>query len=135
MSPLDFTTSTVKVSSQSFFQPEYSSPAENNYVFSYLIRITNEGASPVRLLRRHWVITDATSQIREVEGEGVVGLQPILAPGQSHEYTSWVQFPTPMGTMEGRFLMEQLFSDPEESHRFFQAEIPRFLHIAPELMN
>lgn len=135
MFPSDFTTDTVSVEARSAYQPDYSVPIDDNYVFAYRVRITNRGQRSVRLLRRHWIVTDGAGQIREVEGEGVVGQKPVLAPGQSHEYTSWVQLDTPMGSMEGSFLMEHPASSPNEQATFFRAEIPRFLHMAPELLN
>lgn len=135
MSPSDFTFDTISVKVRSVYQPDYSVPIDSNYVFAYRVRITNKGQEYVRLLRRHWIITDAAGQIKEVEGEGVVGQKPVLAPGQSHEYTSWVQLETPIGTMEGSFLMEKPAKSPNEESTFFQAEIPKFIHIAPELLN
>lgn len=135
MTPSDFTIDTVSVKAFSTYQSEYSVPVDNNYVFAYRVRITNRGQHSVRLLRRHWIVTDAAGQIKEVEGEGVVGQKPVLAPGQSHEYTSWVQLETPMGSMEGSFLMEQPANSPNDQSTFFRAEIPKFFHVSPELLN
>ncbi len=131
----DFTIDTVRVAAASAFQPDYSRPVEGHYVFAYRIRIKNTGNKPARLLRRHWIITDAAAQVKEVEGEGVVGQKPTILPGDTHEYDSWVQLDTPLGTMEGTFLMEQPAESPEERAVFFRAEIPRFLLSAPELAN
>ncbi len=88
------------------FVEEQSDLHDDHYVFAYTIRITNRGEAPARLLSRHWVITDAHGQIQEVRGEGVVGQQPLLASGESFEYTSAAAIPTPNGTMEGSYRME-----------------------------
>jgi len=133
MSLQDFTTQPVSVSAVSIYQPNYSKPLENQYVFAYRIRITNHGKIPTRLLRRHWIVTDAAGEIREVEGEGVVGKQPLILPGDTHEYVSWIQLSTPLGAMEGSYLMERQLETGEVKH--FNATVPRFLHIAPELNN
>lgn len=135
MQPSDFTTDTVLVAAQSHFQADYSDPINEHYVFAYRVRITNTGRFPVRLLRRHWIVTDGTGQVREVEGEGVVGQKPLLQPGESHEYTSWVQLPTPIGSMRGTFLMELPANSPDSRSEYFRAVIPRFLHEAPEILN
>lgn len=131
----DFTIDTVRVSARSQYQPDYSSPSEQRYTFSYLVRIANEGPKPVRLLRRHWTIISGTGDIKEVEGAGVIGQTPTIMPGESHEYTSWVQFETPIGIMHGTYLMEQPATAPDEQAVYFRAEIPRFQHLAPELLN
>lgn len=134
MSLSDNTTQPISVAVQSYYQPIYSKPLEELYVFAYRIMISNHGNSPAKLLRRHWIVTDAAGQVREVEGEGVVGQQPTILPGQSYEYTSWIQLATPIGTMHGTFAMER----PAENGlgvEAFQAVIPRFTHVAPELYN
>jgi ApaG protein len=131
----DFTIDTVRVSARSKYQPDYSSPKEQRYTFSYLVRIVNEGQEPVRLLRRHWMIISATGDVKEVEGAGIVGQTPTIMPGEFYEYTSWVQFDTPLGLMHGTYLMEQPATSPEEKAVYFRAEIPRFSHMAPELLN
>lgn len=131
----DFTIDTVRVSSVSAYHAGHSQPVDGNYVFAYRIRITNMGKLPARLLRRHWFIIDGAGQVKEVEGEGVVGQKPTILPGDTYEYTSWVQFTTPTGAMEGNFLMEQPAASPDEKAIFFRAEIPRFLCTAPELLN
>lgn len=132
MSLSDNTTQPIDVSVESIYQPVYSKPLEELFVFAYRIVISNHGAWPVKLLRRHWVVTDAAGQVREVEGEGVVGQQPTILPGQNYEYVSWIQLATPIGAMHGDFTMERTKGGETEE---FQAPIPRFTHVAPELFN
>jgi len=127
------TTQDVTVSAESHYQEGYSKPAEEQFVFSYLIRIENKGSHSVRLLSRAWEVIDAAGNRRLVEGDGVVGQQPDILPGHAHEYTSWVQFETPLGAMQGNYLMVR--TDSRGNEEFFQVEVPRFLHEAPELLN
>lgn len=134
MSLPDYTTQPVAVSVESFYQKDYSKPLDDLYVFAYRIRISNQGNFPARLLRRHWLVTDGAGQIREVEGEGVVGQQPIILPGEHHEYISWIQLSTPIGAMEGSYTMEKINGN-EGPTELFSAHIARFLHFAPELAN
>jgi ApaG protein len=96
------------------------------YVFAYHIRITNESPARVRLLSRHWIIVDADGERHEVRGQGVIGLQPDLAPGQSFQYESFCPLPTPWGTMEGEYLMEN------ETGERFQIQIGRFFLVADD---
>jgi ApaG protein len=93
----------VKVESQ--YDPSRSRPHQNQWFFLYTVRIANEGSVTVQLLSRHWLITDADGEIQEVRGPGVVGEQPILAPGQSFEYTSGCPLTTPFGSMHGTYQM------------------------------
>lgn len=86
---------------------EQSDPAQGQFLFTYRIRISNEGRLPAKLLSRHWIITDADGRVQEVKGEGVVGEQPRIGPGESFEYESFCQLETPWGTMEGTFMMER----------------------------
>jgi ApaG protein len=110
----------VRIRVETNHHPERSSPAENEWFFSYTIPISNEGARPVQLLTRHWIITDANGNIEEVRGPGVVGHQPVLATGQSFEYTSFCPLKTSFGTMHGTF---QMRADRGET---FDAEIAPF---------
>jgi len=114
------TTRGVVVVVRSGYVPEHSQPAHSRWFFSYRIRISNRGPSPVQLLNRHWVITDAHGRVEEVRGPGVVGEQPRLAPGESFEYTSFCPLTTPFGTMEGSY--EMVTEDGER----FRAKIGRF---------
>lgn len=130
----DYKTTPVSVEARSIYEPTYSNPLENIYVFSYLIKITNHGKTKTQLLSRQWIITDATGQARIVEGEGVVGQQPIILPGQTYEYTSWLQLETPIGAMEGHYVMEEQY-DRGHRKKIFLASVPKMIHIAPELLN
>jgi ApaG protein len=98
-------TNNIRVEVLSRHAPENSRPANDEWVFQYTIRITNEGSDTVQLLSRHWIITDALENVREVDGPGVVGQQPVLGPGESFKYSSWCPLKTPTGVMRGTFLM------------------------------
>lgn len=115
----------VRVGVSPWFIDEHSDPAERRYVFGYRITITNEGDRWAKLLSRRWTIVDATGQREEVGGEGVVGQQPELSPGQSFEYASFCPLPTPWGTMEGIYTMQR-----DDGTRF-DVNIGRFYLVAP----
>lgn len=102
------------------YLPQRSKPREQQYAFSYTIVISNHSQSTVQLLTRHWHVTDETGQSREVVGDGVVGEQPVLEPGQSFEYTSGIPLPTPSGVMFGTYGMKT------DSGETFDIEIPAF---------
>ena len=127
------TTQSVTVSAESFYQEQYSEPEKQQYVYAYHIRIENQGARPVQLLSRAWEVINATGERRHVEGEGVVGQQPVILPGDQYEYTSWVQFETPIGAMRGSYVMSR--EDRRGREELFQVDVPKFLHVAPEVMN
>ena len=93
------------VSVETAFVAEQSDVEQNRYVFSYSIVITNTGTVPAQLISRHWVITDAAGTVQEVRGLGVVGVQPLLKPGEQFEYTSGTVINTPVGTMHGSYHM------------------------------
>ena len=95
----------IQIGVETAYTPEQSEPARKRYAFAYTITISNRGAVPARLLSRHWVITDATGKVQEVRGEGVVGEQPYLEPGESFRYTSGAVLETPLGTMQGSYQM------------------------------
>jgi len=95
----------VRVEVLSRYVPENSRPMEDELVFQYTVRITNQGTETVQLLSRHWIITDALEHVREVQGPGVVGEQPTLAPGESFKYSSWCPLKTPTGMMRGTYQM------------------------------
>ncbi len=111
------------------FLPEESAPDDGRYVFAYTIRIHNHGTVPAQLISRHWIITDANGKVQEVRGEGVVGEQPRLAPGESFEYTSGAVLETGLGTMRGSYRMRTddgtAFDAPIDP---FTLSIPRTLH-------
>ena len=98
-------THNVRVEVESKYAPEYSQPIQELWRFIYTIRITNEGHEQVQLLRRHGIITDATGHVEEVEGEGVIGEQPVLGPGESFQYSSWCSLKTAKGVMRGTYQM------------------------------
>jgi ApaG protein len=95
----------VRVSVRSQYLAEQSSPRDDRYVFAYTVSISNEGSEPAQLRTRHWIITDGRGVVEEVRGDGVVGEQPSLQPGQTFQYTSGCVLPTPVGTMQGSYRM------------------------------
>ena len=116
----------IRVDVSANYVGEQSKPEEGHYAFSYTITIRNEGQVPARLLTRHWVITDANGKVKEVRGEGVVGEQPVLAPGERFEYTSGVPLPTASGFMTGRYQMVN------ESGEKFEIDVPTFSLDSPD---
>ncbi|GAB5522297.1 MAG: Co2+/Mg2+ efflux protein ApaG [Roseivirga sp.] len=120
----------VQVSVETNYQPEYSSPTQLHYVFTYRITIENRSDYTVKLHSRHWFIHDANNTIREVEGEGVVGQQPILEPGQVHQYVSGCNLRSGLGKMHGTYLMEKVVDGSQ-----FEVIIPEFTMIVPYLLN
>ncbi len=124
------TTQGVKVTVTTNYLPDYSSPAQQHFVFAYKINIENNSEFTVKLLRRHWYIHDSNGVVREVEGEGVVGQQPVLEPGESHEYVSGCNLKSGIGKMRGTYLMERLVDG-----RQFQVVIPEFVLIVPYKLN
>jgi ApaG protein len=95
----------IRVEVETSYVDEQSDPNERRYVFSYTITIRNEGRVPARLLTRHWIITDANGKVQEVRGDGVVGEQPHLKPGQGFRYSSGAVLETPVGAMQGSYEM------------------------------
>jgi ApaG protein len=95
----------IRVDVSTSYVDDQSKPEEDRYVFSYTITIRNEGEVPARLMTRHWVITDANGKVKEVRGEGVVGEQPYLLPGQGFRYSSGAVLETPVGSMQGSYQM------------------------------
>ncbi len=105
MSTSEATTRNIRVRVQAEYDPGRSRPQQSLWFFLYTVQIANEGRETVQLLTRHWVITDGMGKVEEVEGPGVVGKQPVLAPGQSFEYTSGCPLTTPFGSMHGTYQM------------------------------
>lgn len=95
----------IEVEVEPEYLPEESRPAASEFVFAYHVTITNRGDTEVQLMSRHWIITDGEGEVREVRGPGVVGEQPKLKPGESHQYSSFCPLPTPTGNMRGSFQM------------------------------
>ena len=120
----------VKVSVETIYQPEYSNPANDHYMFAYKISIENVGISSVQLLRRHWEIFDSNGAKREVEGEGVVGQQPVILSGQSYQYTSAANLTSDIGKMYGTYEMENLFDKKK-----LTVAIPEFKLVATPKLN
>ena len=111
------------------YLPEQSEPDEERYVFAYTVTIANTGETRAQLVSRHWIITDGKGQVNEVRGQGVVGEQPVLEPGQAFEYTSGCPLETPVGTMRGSYLCVA-----EDGTRF-QAEVPEFALAGPRTLH
>jgi ApaG protein len=111
------------------FLDDQSAPEENRYAFAYTIRIRNAGRVPARLLTRHWIITDANGKVQEVRGDGVVGEQPWLRPGEDFEYTSGAVLETIVGTMRGSY---QMVADDGTA---FEAPIPEFTLAIPRTLH
>lgn len=122
-------TAGIKVEVESRYLASRSKPLEQYFVFPYHIRISNESDRPAKLISRHWFITDGFGTVREVEGDGVVGEQPYLLPGEQFEYTSWSSLVTPTGMMMGSFRM---IDDLAQS---FKVVIPSFTLVVPDLLN
>lgn len=120
----------VKVSVETEYQPSYSSPSQYHYVFTYRITIENQSEFTIQLKRRHWHIHDAGFTTREVEGEGVVGQQPILEPGQSHQYVSGCNLKSGIGKMDGTYQMERVVDGA-----IFTVIVPAFTMVAPIRLN
>jgi ApaG protein len=95
----------ISVDVETTYLDDQSEPREQRYVFAYTITIRNEGEVPAKLLTRHWIITDANGRVQEVRGDGVVGEQPYLKPGQGFRYSSGAVLETPVGTMQGTYQM------------------------------
>lgn len=125
----DAVTRGVRVQVRSTYLPERSSPPEGHYFFTYRVRISNEGGETVQLVSRHWIITDADGRTEEVRGPGVVGEQPVLAPGEAFEYTSFCPLPSPIGSMHGTYQMVTAGGSS------FDAEIAAFSLAVPNALN
>jgi ApaG protein len=119
----------ITVAVKTAYLPEQSDPARSTYVFAYTIKITNTGEIAAQLISRHWIITDADSQVQEVKGLGVVGQQPLLQPGESFEYTSGTSLATAVGTMRGTYQMVA------GDGKTFDAEIPQFTLSMPRVLH
>jgi ApaG protein len=120
----------IEISVETFYQPDYSNPVSGEYMFAYRITIDNHNSFPVKLHRRHWNIFDSNGSQREVEGEGVVGVQPTMQPGERYQYVSGCNLRTEMGKMFGTYLMENL-----NTKTTFDVNIPTFEMIVPFKMN
>jgi ApaG protein len=126
---VEMTSDGIRIRVRSTYLPERSLPRDRRFAFAYTVSISNEGDDSAQLRRRHWIITDAVGEIREVEGEGVVGAQPLLHPGESFEYTSGCVLETPHGSMKGSYMMLR------PDGRCFEAQIHPFVLADPAAMN
>ena len=120
MSTSEAITNGVCVEVEAVYSPEHSNPEQSEWFFLYTIRITNQADQTVQLLNRHWIITDGTGKQQEVRGDGVVGEQPVLEPGEAFEYTSGCPLATPFGSMEGSY------GFVAEDRSSFAARVARF---------
>jgi len=119
----------IAVSATPQYIAEQSDPANDTYVFAYTIAIENVGTVAAQLVSRHWIITDATGEVQEVRGLGVVGRQPLLQPGEKFVYTSGCQLDTPVGTMRGSYQLTAV--DGQQ----FEARIPEFTLAVPHVLH
>src|SRR5258705_3501356 len=116
----------VRVEVLSRHSAENSRPLHDEWVFQYTVRITNQGAETLQLISRHWIITDALEHTEEVKGPGVVGEQPVLAPGESFKYSSWCPLKTPVGMMHGTYQMVRTAQMARASGGHFDIQIAPF---------
>lgn len=123
-------TSGIKISVETLYEKDYSRPKLNEYIFSYTIVIENTNSFDVQLLRRKWSIVDANGNKREIEGIGIVGLQPYIAAGESYSYSSTCDLNTELGLMNGTYFMKNLDDDRE-----LIVQVPKFKLIAPYKLN
>ena len=123
-------TNGIKITVQTSYLADNSRPAHNYFVHAYRITIENQSTEKVQLLRRHWYIYDSAGLIREVEGEGVIGEKPVLAPGDIHQYTSFCPQMTEIGKMHGTFTMQRA-----KNRELFKVNIPEFQLIATPILN
>ena len=120
----------VEISVETYYQPDYSNPVSGEYMFAYRITIENHNKFPVKLLRRHWYIVDSNGSTREVEGEGVVGVQPSIEPAERYQYVSGCNLRTELGKMYGAYTMENLHNKLQ-----FEVNIPIFEMVVPFKLN
>ena len=124
------TTNNVQISVEVKYWPQQSVPRDNHYFFVYFITIENQSEFSVQLLRRHWEIFDSVSEFRTVDGDGVVGENPILEPGEKFEYNSGCNLTTDIGFMKGHYIMKQMVDEKE-----FSVDIPKFDLVVPAKLN
>lgn len=120
----------IKISVETYYQPEYSNPLNSEYMFAYRITIENGNVFPVKLLSRHWFIYDSSNKMREVEGEGVVGVQPVIASGASYQYISGCNLRSEIGKMNGTYMLENV-----HNRKTFEVTIPSFELQVPFKLN
>ncbi len=123
-------TNGIRVTVSPYYEREVSMPSQNKYIFSYYITILNTSDKTVQLLARHWKIYDSNNTMREVKGDGVIGKQPILKPGESHSYNSWCPLMTSIGKMAGSFSMMNV-----DDKSTFDVVVPEFRLVAEFILN
>ncbi len=124
------TTNGIKVNVEAIYVPQESRPNKNYYVYSYQVTIINKSSDTIQLLSRQWIITDSFGRKKEVKGEGVIGQQPIIEPLDSFSYQSWCPLNTKVGSMHGKYFMQNLTTGES-----IDVEIPKFILIHDELEN
>ncbi len=125
----DTTTAGIRVQVEANWWEERSQVEAEQWAFTYTVTITNVGTEDAMLHSRHWVITDASGHVEEVRGDGVIGKQPVIKPGETFEYTSWAMLRTPFGTMRGEYFMER------NDGRRFEVKIGEFVLTQPNALN
>ncbi len=120
----------VSISVETFYQAEYSNPAGSEYMFAYRVTVENINAFPIKLLSRHWYIFDSNGTERQVEGEGVIGMQPSIESGKTYQYISGCNLRSELGKMHGSYLFENL-----HNKKTFTAFIPQFEMVVPFKLN
>lgn len=125
-----YITNGIRISVESFYESTHSNPDVRKFIYSYRVTIENDSEHEVQLLSRHWIITDAALNVKEVKGDGVIGEQPVIIPGSKHSYSSWCPLETEFGKMEGKYTMKRMADG-----QFFDAIIPPFKLIASYIEN
>jgi len=123
-------TNGVRITVENLYQSRYSKPTMGQYIFTYRITIENTNNFTVQLIRRHWNIKNAVGESKVVSGEGVIGKQPILKPGEKHQYVSWCPLSTPIGQMDGHYEMKAI-----PSGETLLVDIPTFHLVALNILN
>ena len=137
MTKIQFDPALVGINVSTAYLPNHSQPDDGQYTFAYTITISNGSNVPVQLLSRHWIITDADSDVQEVRGDGVVGEQPIISPHSDFRYTSGATLATPVGCMEGSYFMvvRDPIDIPPDDLPTFEVPIPAFSLHTPTALN
>jgi len=120
----------INITVETFYQQEYSNPQNHDFMFAYKITILNENIFPVKLLRRHWHILDSNGMVKEVEGEGVVGIQPVIQPSEKYQYISGCNLKSELGRMQGNYVLQNMHTKST-----FIADIAPFYLTAPMILN
>lgn len=120
----------IQISVETFYQREYSNPLMNEYMFAYRITIDNYNGFPIKLLSRKWFIHDSNASLENVEGEGVIGQQPVIQPDEHFQYVSGCSLRTDVGKMHGFYIMEN-----QHSYEQFEVAIPEFIMVCPDKLN